>query len=960
MRLGEKGTLMNASWLRSLSLLGVVLTLTWLGGVARAAGPQAEEKSEDVEGLLKDLGDEKAEDAPAAEEAQPAAEEDATTEEAAPAEATPAETPAETPVEEPAAEETPAPAGDEAAPAGDDTEIPEAPGVEEAPKEAPPPSRPQAPAPRPRADASERPTRRAPAGNDDIFRELGLNREARREQAKELVRLAKDHMKNGELIRAEGRLDEAHRLDPENEEAERLLSQVRFELGDQRGTIAETARWVADLQKVQRDQARTVILRLLNEGHRLQEEGDYAKAVDRYERAIEGIRNFHFNLNLDAELRDAQTGLAQSTARKKEKDEEERARFEAMLRDTARAERATSMTYLENQLRELRRKAKVAESEQDYDRAIMLYERILVINPRDEEALDRLESVKELNHSVKMNEHMRRAAENFEIAVLSIEESSVVYQQIFRYPDPKEWERITPKVPSIEDEIAATETTVEKEIKRKLEQPLSVGFDGELLPDALKQLQTFSGINFILTKEGSEAAADKQIKLDRYEDLPLKNVLNLLLAAAGEDFTYAIKEGAVVIGPKASVKQKEYLRFYEISDLIQEHPDFKAPKLALDELKGKNAGAGAIDLDLGGEETKASGKLPVDKLLELIKKEISAEAEGEGGVSILSGRLSARTSLENHLKLSNLLSQFRRASGLMVTVESRFLDIQDNFLEEIGVNIGNGNANFLPNNIPDIDGAGTSISPGWEWVDPSGDKDVRMATIGNLSQPLGTKVNPFNLSSSGGGAYQLNVLKAERYQLEAILTGVAKDQEIRKLNSPRVTAFNGQIAHTLVVNQAAYIQDLEVNQTGVIPVINPVIDVLNSGSILEVRPTVSHDRKYVVLEIQPTLAERLTPERAVLQLSGNFTVVPIELPVLSVTKIKTTITVPDGGTVLVGGLKREIANKAQLGIPGFLDVPFINLLFGRKGNSVLRSNLFVLINAKITIVQEEEARLFGA
>jgi tetratricopeptide (TPR) repeat protein len=555
MRLGEKGTLMNASWLRSLSLLGVVLTLTWLGGVARAAGPQAEEKSEDVEGLLKDLGDEKAEDAPAAEEAQPAAEEDATTEEAAPAEATPAETPAETPVEEPAAEETPAPAGMKLrlrAMTPRSRKLPASRKRQRGPASISPPSA----GPRPRADASERPTRRAPAGNDDIFRELGLNREARREQAKELVRLAKDHMKNGELIRAEGRLDEAHRLDPENEEAERLLSQVRFELGDQRGTIAETARWVADLQKVQRDQARTVILRLLNEGRRFQEDGDFAKAVDRYERAIEGIRNFHFNLNLDAELREAQAGLAQSTARKKEKDEEERARFEAMLRDTARAERATSMTYLENQLRELRRKAKVAESEQDYDRAIMLYERILVINPRDEEALDRLESVKELNHSVKMNEHMRRAAENFEIAVLSIEESSVVYQQIFRYPDPKEWERITPKVPSIEDEIAATETTVEKEIKRKLEQPLSVGFDGELLPDALKQLQTFSGINFILTKEGSEAAADKQIKLDRYEDLPLKNVLNLLLAPQERTSRTRSRKGRSSSGPKRASSRR--------------------------------------------------------------------------------------------------------------------------------------------------------------------------------------------------------------------------------------------------------------------------------------------------------------------------------------------------------------------------------------------------------------------
>ena len=115
----------------------------------------------------------------------------------------------------------------------------------------------------------------------------------------------------------------------------------------------------------------------------------------------------------------------------------------------------------------------------------------------------------------------------------------------------------------------------------------------------------------------------------------------------------------------------------------------------------------------------------------------------------------------------------------------------------------------------------------------------------------------------------------------------------------------------------------------------------------------------MVLEIQPTLAEKLASDIAVLNLSGNFTVVPVELPVLSVTKIKTTVTIPDGGTVLVGGLKREITNKSQIGIPGFLDIPFVNLLFGRKGNASLRSNLFVLINAKITIVHEEEAQLFG-
>src|SRR5262249_48322169 len=230
-------------------------------------------------------------------------------------------------------------------------------------------------------------------------------------------------------------------------------------------------------------------------------------------------------------------------------------------------------------------------------------------------------------------------------------------------------------------------------------------------------------------------------------------------------------------------------------------------------------------------------------------------------------------------KVQRLLDQLRKTTGIMVTVESRFLQIQENFLEEIGVDIGNPANTFLPNSIPDIDGAGTSIDPGYEFTNVEQDYNLRAATIGGLSQPLGSKVNPFNISSAGGGAFQLNIFDAEKYQLEAILTGVGKEQSIRKLDSPRVTAFNTQIAHTLVINQAAYIQDLEVNQTGVIPVINPVIGVLNPGSILEVRPTVSYDRKYVVLEIQPTLAEKLQSERALLNLSGNFTVVPVELPV---------------------------------------------------------------------------------
>ena len=56
----------------------------------------------------------------------------------------------------------------------------------------------------------------------------------------------------------------------------------------------------------------------------------------------------------------------------------------------------------------------------------------------------------------------------------------------------------------------------------------------------------------------------------------------------------------------------------------------------------------------------------------------------------------------------------------------------------------------------------------------------------------------------------------------------------------------------LSIAQGAYIKDVEVNQTGVIPVLNPVIGILNSGSILEARPI---DVALVLLGGQPLFGE---------------------------------------------------------------------------------------------------------
>ena len=804
-----------------------------------------------------------------------------------------------------------------------------------------------------------------PENAGDVIKRMRETGKVNQGASTSLVGEARKHRTLGELFEAELKLQQALNLWPSNEPAQQLLDEVRMLRGDRRGEVPVVAKDIREQLMVQRQMLRYEIERQLNRAMQFAENSEYDKAIDSYNQAIDGINHAPFDLGIDAYLVRAKQGLARSESEKKSKDFEDQQTLLRMIQQSKREQEAESLDFIENHIRALRRRATAARENHNYDKAGELYEKILTLNPHDEDAQNQNRLSREHHHIQQLDMLLRANIDNYRKAVLGVLESSVIYQDIFRYPDKDEWIRLSPKVVTIEEQIAKFESPLEKEIRRKLAQSITYGLEEPVpLREALSDLQGLTGVNFFIQ---STDIGDTEVQLETLNNLPLSNVLAFLLKNAGDGVGYVIREGAVVIAEdEEQLQEPKYLRFYEISDLVDKRPDFPADDLALEEMAGQSDVDAAADIAFGDDEEESVGDVyEKDELLSLIARELNAGGEAEGeeeveGIRIHpGGKLMALTTLQNHIKLAKILERFRKATGMMVTVESRFLDIQDNFLESIGINIGNAQANFLPNTIPDIDGNGTALNPGYEFTDAGGEMNLRVASIGALSNPLGSQVNPFNLSGTGGGTYQVNAINPDRFVLEALLTGVAKDQEIRRLNSPRVTAFNTQTAHTLVVNQAAYIQDLEVNQTGVIPVINPVIGVLNTGSILEVRPTISFDRKYVVLEIQPTLAEQIGESQALLNLSGGFTTVPVQLPIVSVTKIKTTVNVPDGGTVLLGGLKREVKQEASIGLPALRRIPLANLFFGRNAGAALRSNLFVLINTHITVVHEEEARLFG-
>ena len=87
--------------------------------------------------------------------------------------------------------------------------------------------------------------------------------------------------------------------------------------------------------------------------------------------------------------------------------------------------------------------------------------------------------------------------------------------------------------------------------------------------------------------------------------------------------------------------------------------------------------------------------------------------------------------------------------------------------------------------------------------------------------------------------------------------------------------------------------------------------------------------------------------------------VTVQLPVLSVTSISTVVSVPDGGTVLMGGIKTLQESRAEQGVPFLSNVPYINRLFKNVGVGQETSNFMLMVTPRIIIQQEIEEDTVG-
>ncbi|MCA9317826.1 MAG: hypothetical protein KDB73_20240, partial [Planctomycetes bacterium] len=188
--------------------------------------------------------------------------------------------------------------------------------------------------------------------------------------------------------------------------------------------------------------------------------------------------------------------------------------------------------------------------------------------------------------------------------------------------------------------------------------------------------------------------------------------------------------------------------------------------------------------------------------------------------------------------------------------------------------------------------------------------DLRGRTENLFDVALG---NPDVLTNRGGLSLQYTYL--DDTQVEAILRAVQKYERVNEVTAPSLTVYNTQRANLQVTRELAYVKDFDVEIAQASVIADPVVDIVKEGVVLDVRPIVHSDRRFITMELRPTVATIKRPIRLFSSSLGIGTAVTFEVPELRKESLKTTVVIPDGGTLLLGGLKFYEDQDFESGTP---------------------------------------------
>ncbi len=775
---------------------------------------------------------------------------------------------------------------------------------------------------------------------------------------------------------AERVLREAYDLAPTNTEVRQALASVQESLARRGPAAAGTLEELREQQKIRIDEQRTTAEKYYSLGRMAQDKGDFDRAIENFEQALFIITSSPYPIDWRTLKQDAENGLASS--QKSRKDSEKavrRAANERALGDLADDE---EKRLLEEQARleSLMGSAVQAFDRDEYELAENQADLVLEAQPDNRKARELKDAATAARHEKVSREQTKKDQLAMKEWWLDMQGTRNLEHKILRWPSQRFWNRITAARLNRASAFGGSKKSPEEvALAAKLKTTtVNLSVEGRPFKEVVQTLQIQSGVNILLDPRINDVG-ENQVQPINVEQVSLEQALDMLKATA-EGVIWTIQGNVVVFTKKELVKHNLTLVVHGVADLTTGLTEFKPPKIDLVPSDQVNDEENPLFGSEGEETLKPYGS--IDDIIELVKSAVgTTETWSIDGASIAAqGTLGivVKHTPEVQAQVEKFLNDLRAFAGIVVTIETRFLTVSDNFLRDVGVDF-RGLGGQTPGSLVNLDDvtngledkasagrdnggpglpAGVALNPSaGAYFNDGKDGDFRGRSENIFERPLGTI-----LSSLGGASMTLSYL--DDSQLSAVIKAVEKTQSGRTLTAPTITVYNTQRANLTVVNQLSYIQDFDVEVAQTSFIADPIIGVIQDGLTLDVRPTVSNDRRFITLELQPTVAKLSEPIPTFsTTLGSSFTPVIIQLPELRLQRARTTVRLPDGGSIVIGGLKNISTVDRSSEVPFIAKIPILSFLLSRKGRSDEQSNLMIIVRAKITDLQEEEARIRG-
>jgi len=747
----------------------------------------------------------------------------------------------------------------------------------------------------------------------EAARQAKIARQMRLQEAQVLAARGRKLAAAGANAEAREALREAVRLNPGDAASRKLLSQVEAALGitHPQEVLAHTRERHAFKSLVLRQQVQLDLF----EAEKALGEQDFDKAAQRAERALQAISQVD-DASSAAELRERAQGLlakarvkrAEATVARRQK-QLDRAKAEAL------AERTKRIRAQADGLRALHAQALKLYETGEYDKALTLAEDILRNSPQDKDALALREKIRQASTATLGpggKSRKRREAENDLMADIEREltplKPNVVMAVAPNRPKPRS--------------LAGPKERWELELRSKLASPVTMEFRETPIAQAIEQLSSVGGVNIIV---------DPDMQLDGLTvsipraQMPLESMVRWV-ARFGK-MRYCLRDGAVYLTGRAGALDAPVTRIYDIATLLSA-PTTSEPVRTPGPIEPGPRLRQVVEATSPDPEPIGQG------WVQFIRASIAPEtwqrsdvlqANQPYTIQYRNGRIVVVHTPEVQKQIENLLNDFRKARSLQVHMQGRFISIERKFLDSLNLSFSYDSLN---SRIDRHTGEGETVT-----------------SVMSPTSEVPSLAEFDNYSISGGLVVRCSLLDDE--SLVMLLRAVVHEGKGTVLESPRLTCYNTQRANIQVLRNRNYVRRVSSDFT-------PEIGNIPEGTIFDIQPFVSADRRYITLVCQPQMRTfvsftTFTYGTQVVQLTDTTSAtvdMTIQLPTTTLRSVGTTVTVPNGGTILMGGFTTVQEWTGVATAPFIEGIPLLSYLLRARDHIEGRRSLIMLITAE--------------